>query len=338
MNVIVANEQQNALSNLDIDIIKSISGSFDALELVEMFKSFFYNKMILDVTALKNYQELRTYDILSKGLDPDKLILLLPEGTQLCTPNFLSHLISMGIYNFTTNMNGIKYLIKKSNTLKDVEHIRGMANAELSAETGASVTTVSPNVHNSAMIIGFKNVTEQAGATTLIYMLKKELSILLGQDKVVAIEVGKNDFSFFNEKNMISARDVEVKSVIQKYTSANVILVDLNNSQDDSFCGDVIYLLEPSTIKLNKLVKKNRIIFNKLLNRKVILNKSLLLNTDVFDFESEAGIKVFYNMPPLDERKRNAIIGDFLSKLGVLNRNNTSSIGVSSKIFGLFRR
>ncbi len=338
MNVIVANEQQNALSNLDIDIIKSISGSFDALELVEMFKSFFYNKMILDVTALKNYQELRTYDILSKGLDPDKLILLLPEGTQLCTPNFLSHLISMGIYNFTTNMNGVKYLIKKSNTLKDVEHIRGMANAELSAETGASVTTVSPNVHNSAMIIGFKNVTEQAGATTLIYMLKKELSILLGQDKVVAIEVGKNDFSFFNEKNMISARDVEVKSVIQKYTSANVILVDLNNSQDDSFCGDVIYLLEPSTIKLNKLVKRNRIIFNKLLNRKVILNKSLLLNTDVFDFESEAGIKVFYNMPPLDERKRNAIIGDFLSKLGVLNRNNTSSIGVSSKIFGLFRR
>ena len=37
MNVIVANEQQNQLSNLDIDIIKSISGTYEAVEIVEMF-------------------------------------------------------------------------------------------------------------------------------------------------------------------------------------------------------------------------------------------------------------------------------------------------------------
>ncbi len=335
MNVIVANEKQNELSNLDIDIIKSISGSFDVLELVEMFKSFFYNKMILDVTALKNYQEIRTYDVLSKGLDPDKLILLLPEGSSLCTPNFLGHLISMGIYNFTSNLNGIKYLLKKTNTLQDVEHIRGMANAELSAETGANVTTISSVVQNGVTILGFRDVTEQAGATTLIYMLKKELSILIGQDSVGAIEVNKNDFALFNEKNMVSTSDVDVKSAIAKFPNARVIFVDLNNCRDDSFCADVIYLIEPSTIKLNKLVKKNRIIFSKLQNRKVILNQSLLLNSDVFDFESEAGIKVFYNMPPLDERKRNAIIGDFLAKLGILQAGSSSG---SSKIFGLFRR
>ena len=338
MNVIVANEQQNALSNLDVDIIKSISGSFDALEIVEMFKSFFYNKMILDVTSLKNYRDLRTYDILAKGLDPDKFILLLPEGSELCTPNFLGHLISMGIYNFTTNLNGIKYLLKKTNTLQDVEHIRRMANAELSAETGATVTTVSSSVKNGTTILGFRNVTEQAGATTLIYMLKKELAILLGQNNVVAIEIGKNDFAFLNEKNMVSCRDVDIKSTLQKYSNASVILVDLNACRDDSFCGDVIYILEPSTIKLNKLVKRNRIVFSKLINHKVILNKSLLLNTDVFDFESEAGIKVFYNMPPLDERKRNAIINDFLSKLGVLRRSGPATVSGASKIFGLFRR
>ena len=338
MNVIVANEQQNALSNLDVDIIKSISGSFDALEIVEMFKSFFYNKMILDVTSLKNYRDLRTYDILAKGLDPDKFILLLPEGSELCTPNFLGHLISMGIYNFTTNLNGIKYLLKKTNTLQDVEHIRRMANAELSAETGATVTTVSSSVKSGTTILGFRNVTEQAGATTLIYMLKKELAILLGQNNVVAIEIGKNDFAFLNEKNMVSCRDVDIKSTLQKYSNASVILVDLNACRDDSFCGDVIYILEPSTIKLNKLVKRNRIVFSKLINHKVILNKSLLLNTDVFDFESEAGIKVFYNMPPLDERKRNAIINDFLSKLGVLSRSGPATVSGASKIFGLFRR
>ena len=38
MNVIVANDQQNALTNLDVDIIKSITGSYDVSEIIEMFK------------------------------------------------------------------------------------------------------------------------------------------------------------------------------------------------------------------------------------------------------------------------------------------------------------
>ena len=66
------------------------------------------------------------------------------------------------------------------------------------------------------------------------------------------------------------------------------------------------------------------------------MNQSLLLNNDVFDFESEAGIKVFYNLPPLDERKRNAIINDFLTKLGLFNKSVKNNSG--NKIFGLFRR
>ena len=70
-------------------------------------------------------------------------------------------------------------------------------------------------------------------------------------------------------------------------------------------------------------------------NKKIVLNQSLLLNNDVHDFENEAGIKVFYNMPPLDERKRNAIIGDFLTKLGIKNDTRKNN---STKIFGLFRR
>ena len=98
----------------------------------------------------------------------------------------------------------------------------------------------------------------------------------------------------------------------------------------------MIFLLEPSTIRLNMLVRRNRAVFEKLRNSKVVLNQSLLLNNDVFDFEGEAGLKVFYNMPPLDERKRNAIIADFLSKLGILQVSTSS--GGSNRIFGLFRR
>lgn len=336
MNVIIANEQQNQLANLDVDIIKSITGLYDAFEIVEMFKNFFFSKMILDVTALKNYKDIKTYEILANGLDPDKIIFLLPEGSELCTPNFLSHIISLKIYNFTTNLNGINFLLKKTNTLKDVEHIVKMASVKTSSETGAVVANVLANVKRGVTVLGVKNVTESAGATTFIYLLKKELSLAYGQNNVVAIEIDKNDFSLFNDKNMFSIRQTDIKNTIAKYSNASIILVDLNNCPDNSFCGDVLYLIEPSTIKLNRLVRRNRVIFSKLVGKKVILNQSLLLNNDVFDFESEAGIKVFYNMPPLDERKRNSIIHDFLSKLGLFNEPVNSNN--SSKIFGLFRR
>lgn len=336
MNVIIANEQQNQLANLDVDIIKSITGLYDAFEIVEMFKNFFFSKMILDVTALKNYKDIKTYEILANGLDPDKIIFLLPEGSELCTPNFLSHIISLKIYNFTTNLNGINFLLKKTNTLKDVEHIVKMASVKTSSETGAVVANVSANVKRGVTVLGVKNVTESAGATTFIYLLKKELSLAYGQNNVVAIEIDKNDFSLFNDKNMFSIRQTDIKNTIAKYSNASIILVDLNNCPDNSFCEDVLYLIEPSTIKLNRLVRRNRVIFSKLVGKKVILNQSLLLNNDVFDFESEAGIKVFYNMPPLDERKRNSIIHDFLSKLGFFNETVNSNN--SSKIFGLFRR
>lgn len=341
MNVIIYNEQ-NVLANLDIDIIKSITGTYEVNEIVEMFKSFFYSRMILDVTALKYYDDINTYSTLVKGLDPSKIIFYLPEGSSLCTTNFLSHLINLGIYNFTTNINGVKYLVKKPNTLYDVQHIVNAANVQKnvkkSTASGATVTTIekpTANTNKGVTVLGFKNVTDSAGCTTLIYMLKKELAIVYGQQNVLAIEVDKNDFNLFDDKTMISTKSTEVKKVISE-SKANVILVDLNGCTDDSFCGEVIYLIEPSTIKLNRLVRRNREVFNKLSNKKVILNQSLLLNNDVFDFESEAGIKVFYNMPPLDERKRNAIISDFLTKLGVIGSSSKNS--GNNKIFGLFRR
>ena len=337
MNVIVSNVQQNALANLDIDVIKSISGEYDVSEIVEMFKSFFFFFLILDVTSLKKYNDIKTYEVLTKGLDADKIIFLLPEGSNLCTPHFLSQLISLGVYNFTTNLKGIKYLLKKPNTLQDVEKIIKMANIEKSKETGAAtVATVSTKVEKGTTIIGFRNVTEHAGATTFIYMLKKELALTIGSNQVVAVEIDKNDFSLFGDKDMISIRSSEIQSTIDRYSNVSIILVDLNKCQDDHFCSDVIFLLEPSTIRLNMLVRRNRAVFEKLRNSKVVLNQSLLLNNDVFDFEGEAGLKVFYNMPPLDERKRNAIIVDFLSKLGILQDSTTS--GGSNRIFGLFRR
>ena len=340
MNVIIANEQLNQLSNLDIDVIKSLNGTYSANEIVDMFSNFFFSKMIIDVTAIKDYADFRTYEIIKNGLEVDKLIFLLPEDTPLCTADFLARLINIGIYNFTSNVKGVIYLLKKTNSLKDVEGILKMANIKSASDVGAVSVSVSTEPEkeveaNRQTIIGFKNVTKSAGSTTFVYMLLKELSNLFGKDNVIAIEIGKNDFSFFNDKSMVSAHDDNYKQALSKFSDKNVVLVDLNDCDDTSFCTDVYYLIEPSTIMLNRLVRKDRNIFSKLSDKKVILNKSLLLNSDVFDFEREAGIRFFYNFPPLDERKNNSIFSDFLAQIGVINYNKKNN---SSKIFGLFRR
>ncbi len=327
MNVIVANEQQNLLSTLDIDIIKSISGTYEANEIVEMFKNFFYSKMILDVTAIKNYEDVQSFQTIATGLDAEKIIFLLPEGSRICTSNFLSKIIEMGIYNFTTNLDGVKYLLKKSNTYNDVSRIVQMQTLS---------TTVVDKVNDGSKIIGIKNVTDQAGATTLIYMLKKELEEVLGKNDVLAIEVNKKDFQLFGDKNMLSVGAGELKNTINQNLNKKVILVDLNDMTDDSMCGEVLYLLEPSMVKLNRLMRRNRNIFSKLKGKKIILNKSLLSNKDITDFEYESNSQIFYNVPPLNERKRNNMLQDFLSRLGIISEEEDKK--ESNKIFGLFRR
>ena len=327
MNVIVANEQRDVLSNLDIDIIKSIYGEYDASEIVEMFKNFFYNRMILDATAIKNYRDIENFKKIVEGLDADKIIFFLPKGTEVCTSNFISNLVTIGIYNFTTNVEGIKYLLNKPNTYKDVANLK----KEDKPETVVNTSSGTPKV------IGFKNLTEKAGTSTLIYMLKKELNSQV-RNKVVAIESDKNDFSYFNEDDMISVQTDKLRDAVYKYSSNSIVLVDLNKSHDDSFCGEVIYLLEPSMISLNKLIKRNRNVFSKMAGKKIVLNKSLLTNKDVSDFEFEAKTKIFYNLPPLDERKKNHVLGDFLGRLGLIEIKGTSEGENNNKIFGLFRR
>ena len=318
MNVIIANEQQQILSNFDIDIIKTITGSYDAREIVDMFKDFFFNKMILDVTAIKGYE------------NPDKIILFIPENNkQLCTSMFLSKIISFGIYNFTTNIDGIKYLIQRPNTYADVENLQHMARPVVVSEN----SNMAPNTVSK--VIGFRSITDCAGSTTLIYMLKKELESAMNAT-VLAIEVGKRDFVFFNEKNMISTTKEDLKDIITQNTQAQVILVDLNAYPHDEVCQEVFYLVEPSIIKLNKAIRREPNVFNRIRNKNVILTKSLLSNKDIADFELESNIKVFYNMPPLDERQRNGAINDFLGRIGLISSMSSSSN--SGRVFGLFRR
>lgn len=329
MNVIVSNQKKEQLTSLDIDVIKSISGKYDIDELISMFKNFFYEKMIIDITAINNYHDINNIERLAMGLGSEKLILLLTDD--LCTSVYLSRLIDIGIYNFTNNINAIKRLIARPNTYEDVKKLQVLNTVSEEIEEHAETT----NSRNSNLkVLGIKNVTNNAGSTTLTYMLLKTLKKHFGSN-VYAIEIDKHDFKYFNEKNMLSINSGELKSKMSDLANAKIILVDLNNSSGESLCQDVIYLIEPSTIMLNKLISTNRNVFEKLRNKKIVLNKSCLSNKDVTEFEYEANVKVFYNIPALDDHIDNGVLEDFLSRLSIFDATAARKED-GSKIFGIF--
>jgi len=339
MNVIVSNKYQTMLDNLGIDVIKNMNGEFDVDEIISTFQTFFYQRMILDITAIKNYKDIRNLQKLSISLDMDKVILLLDDSSESSTPAYLSKLISMGIYNFTRNIEGIQYLYNHPNSYRDVaqfHQIDNVVEVEQPVAVSPQPVPVAPvqrddYVHQSrpqpvvrsqepprneySHIIGVKNVTKSSGATTLVYMMYKELS---RNYNVAAIEVDKTDFSYLNDNSLISSISGTVMQEVSKVSTADVILIDVNNSiQAESLCNEIIYVIEPTTIKLNKLMMVTPQSLKKLKGKRVILNQSLLSSKDVMDFEYESRLKIFYNMPPLDEReKKNKTLNDFLIRLG----------------------
>ena len=313
MNVIVSNKNQGLLSSLDIDVIKSINGEFSADEIVSTFSNFFFNRMFLDVTAIKDYADISNIQKLSMGLDMDKVILLL-DPMMMADAGYLSKLISMGIYNFGENKQSLMYMYNHPNTYKDVAQYHKLTGPVESTSTSTpdkksklfgSKTNNNPvpvqNNVRTSKVIGFKNITASAGATTLIYMLKKYLS---DKEYSVALEINKNDFGFFNEKDMYSINQNNLGAAINKFANAKYILVDLNNTNEE-LCDEVINLIEPSIIKLNKLMLVNKSIFDKLYGKKVVLNKSLLQEKDVKDFERESNTKILFNVPPLNDHEKN---------------------------------
>lgn len=323
MNVIVSNKNQLLLENLGIDIIKEMNGEFEVDEIIATFQNFFYQRMILDITAIKNYTDIVNLQKLSISLDMQKLILLLDGTEETSNPNFLSNLVSMGIYNFTKNMEGIQYLYNTPNTYRDVAQFHrldatfgnaAMANSQ--PIVAAPVVEVAPQPEfYGTRVIGVKNITKQSGASSLVYMMKNELS---KNYSTVAIEVDKTDFTYFKDKSLISTITSEVGSVINKHKDKNVIIVDINNSLvAEGFCQDVLYLIEPSIIKLQKLMTLNATALQGLKDKKVILNQSLLSSSEIANFEYEARVKVFYNLAPLNERdKKLPELNKLLVKLG----------------------
>lgn len=310
MNVIVSNKYQTLLGTLNIEVIKSVNGEFSVQDLVNQFGNFFYNKMIIDITSIKNYEDVNIMRELSMNFNVNNIILLLDDSPKVNSAMYLSQLVSVGIYNFTRNVDAIPFLISNPNSYKDVASYQNFNN---DANFGVNDKILQREGRIEQRIIGFKNITEHAGATTLVYMLKKHLE---KNYKVKAIEVNSMDFEYFNDKTLESADFMNASFKISNSSECEVILIDLNDAEE-SLCTEIVYLIEPGIIKLNKLIRNDRKIFDKLRGKRIVLNKSILDSSDISDFEYESGSKVFFNIPCLDEKlDNNKKVNEFLIALG----------------------
>ena len=316
MNVIVANKYKDLLSNLDIEVIKRIDGVFPVDEIIGNFQNFFFNKMVLDITAIQGYDDIKNIQKLSISLDMSKVILLLDNLPDKTSPEYLSKLISMGIYNFTTNEEGIMYLYNNPNSYRDVAQYQQFNETQGEAVKERVVThyqTVEAP-RSGPTIIGIKSVTPHSGATTLTYMMYKQLK---QNYSVLPIEVDKRDFVYYNDKQMVSVSTNDLGVYINKNMDKDVILIDVNNSASaEAMCQRVIHLVEPSIVKLNKLIMTRPNILNELRTKTVVLNISLLDSKDVNDFEYESRLNIFFNMPPVDDHKKSDALNELLRKLG----------------------
>ncbi len=326
MNVMVYNKYKELLMGLNIEVMKSLEGVYNVDEIIDTFANFYYDKMILDITAIRDYQNADNLQKLAMNINMENVILLLDDSPETESKSYISKLISLGIYNFTKNAEGINYLLVHPHTYRDVVNIHSLQDLEPSAPSETQKQTIVEHFISSPVdtpsssggklkIIGFKNVTSHAGSTSLIYMLKK---VLEGFRKVAAVEVDKVDFLYFNDKDMISATANDLLKEIMKRNSYDIIFVDLNSYEDVDICTEVYYLIEPSTIMINRMMRKNKGILEKLSSKKVVLNKCALNSEDIATFEYETKLDILFSIPYVDDRQENIeVIKNFISKINL---------------------
>ena len=314
MNLIVTNKYKDLIYNTNIEVLKELNGVFKVSQIANSFKSIFYKKIIIDGTALENFPRENVLRELITTFDADKLILFLPPDNPP-PKKFLSFLISIGLYNFTDNPNGLVELTKKSNTKEDVagflEPVR-----ETSDDSIIKDDLYDNNDAPGRIVVGFKSVTENSYVTELIYGLKRTLEDKYKKD-VMAIEINKRDFMYYNQPHMYSISGDKLNEFLKNNLNWDVVLVDLNDFNDGSI-NDLIYLVNPSLFTTNKLLYKQRDALIKLKGEKVVFVNSLLNTNDVNGYAKEAGISVYFNLPPVNDRVHSDVLDKFLVKLGIV--------------------
>ena len=79
MNLVIVNENTRVVNSLTIDIIKVLNGVYDVNSVEKELVNFYFNKVIIDITAIKNYfSRFDLFEFLNY-FGKDKVILLLND-------------------------------------------------------------------------------------------------------------------------------------------------------------------------------------------------------------------------------------------------------------------
>ena len=358
MNIVIANQNFRILDSLNTEVIKTLTGEFSIEEVREQLVNMYYNKTIIDITAIKNYYDINSVIAFLRGFDPTKVVLLLNDSQVINNGSFLGKLVENGIYNFTRNAAGVTYLLENPNTYEDVAQYTkpeygsnsiavGWQGASTSDDEDEEETSsfVNPQssygypkdnpedakVNRNQKVIGIQNLTEHAGSTSLAYMMIKQLKL---NYQVKGIEMNKQDFIYFRDSDLAMCTAVDdFKMKLREFANAEVIIIDLNEFAGEDYCDEILYLVDPGTVKLNKLLKKDSNVIAKVKNGKVILNRSAIKQEDIPNFEYETKFKVFFNLPNINDRKdRVQPIDALLYNLGFTKQNPGNS-GLFGNIF-----
>lgn len=317
MNVVTANECKSIIDRLDIDIIKRIDGQFELRELLSKFVNLYFNKMIIDITSIANYKDIETIKQLAASVDPSRVILLLNTDPVVNSSVYMSKLVELGFYNFTRNYEGIKFLYNTPNTLDNVKHLI-LTEEQVRHQMEAMAQSSAPVVENSGRkIIGLQNLTMHAGSTSLVNMMVRQLND--GGYTAVGLEMFKQDLMFYHDSNLSACMNkMDLENKLRLYTDVSAIIIDLNEfGEAEKYCDEILYLIEPSYIKLTKLLKKNRNAFLEHKGDKIVLNMSFVNDQEIPDFEYETKLKIFDNLPPMNDRNRDLDqVNELLGRLG----------------------
>ncbi len=334
MNLLIENENSALLNKIDANVIKTLNGEYTKDKLTSELGNLYYSKVIIDITAIKDYENFDALFDFLNYFEKDQIILLLDEKTP---KECVSKLVQEGYYDFTKNVGGINYLMEHPNTLKDVEkyilenQFQNILNKqEESVLEDNKKTDDSFQKNENQIIIGLENLTPHAGATTLMYLLTKGLS---SKYQVQGIEMINQDHIYLRDVDISGCTSYEdLKQKIKSFQKKEVIIIDLNGINGDAICDMVLYLIEPGIVSLNKLLNSQKNLNRIFKEEKIILNRSSIDSKDIPSFEYETGIKVFYNLENLDDREeRIKKINELLIKLGF------NKIAQSGGLFSLFK-
>lgn len=324
MNVIVVNENKALLDQLNVDIIKKIEGEYEVSELLSKFVNLYFDKLIIDVTSIRNYTSDEVMTNFAKSLDPSRVILLLNDNPVVNSNGYLANLVNNGLYNFSRNIEGIKFLYNTPNSLSNVEYILNQPKEGVSYSTGTTSNDVYLNsdskmsVHTAGKkIIGLSNMTMHAGASTLTNMMVRQLNN--AGIPSIGVEINRQDLIYYRSDKLFSCMSrIDLERVLKDNNDAVGVIIDLNDFPEaDKYCNTIIYLVEPSFIRLTKCIRRNKNAFAERKDDKVVLNMSFVSDDELYDFEIETGVKVFDNIPPINDRDTNSgEINEFLKKLG----------------------